>query len=392
MEPETIAPSSAENSGSSASLALNWATIGRIFIKAAVLFIVLNLIFSALQPVDRLGRLSIYNALVRGRERLPYGEVPAKDYNLTLNNLAAMFASHELSRPKRADEYRVLVMGDSGIWGWLLGNEQTLVGQLNAMNLHTADGRSIIAYNLGYPVMSLMKDLVLLDEAMAYEPDMILWPVTLQSFARNRQLDHPLLQNNAGRVRELIDRFELNIETGDERLVERSFLEETIIGRRHDLADLVRLQGYGFAWAATGIDQAIPDEINLRAVNLDDDPGWLDISTPRTISDEDLSFDMLAAGIERSGEVPVLIINEPMFISDGANSDIRYNTFYPRWAYDQYRQRLAEKASSNKWRYLDLWDAIPANEFTDTPVHLTPTGSRLLAELVAPHLIGDDHK
>jgi hypothetical protein len=27
-----------------------------------------------------------------------------------------------------------------------------------------------------------------------------------------------------------------------------------------------------------------------------------------------------------------------------------------------------------------LWDAIPPEEFTDTPVHLTPAGSRLLAE------------
>ena len=33
-------------------------------------------------------------------------------------------------------------------------------------------------------------------------------------------------------------------------------------------------------------------------------------------------------------------------------------------------------------RYLDLWDAIPPDEFTDTPVHLTPAGTRLLAEML----------
>jgi hypothetical protein len=51
---------------------------------------------------------------------------------------------------------------------------------------------------------------------------------------------------------------------------------------------------------------------------------------------------VLAATLERAGDVPVLLINEPMFISSGQNSDLRYNSFYPRWAYDQYRAMLAE--------------------------------------------------
>ena len=84
--------------------------------------------------------------------------------------------------------------------------------------------------------------------------------------------------------------------------------------------------------------------------------------------------------VARAGSVPVVLINEPIFISDGANSDVRYNSFYPRWAYDAYRVLLAERAAAEGWRYLDLWDAIPPDEFTDTPVHLTPAGARLLAE------------
>jgi hypothetical protein len=73
-----------------------------------------------------------------------------------------------------------------------------------------------------------------------------------------------------------------------------------------------------------------------------------------------------------------------MYISDGVNSDLRYNSFYPRWAYDQYRQLLGEKAQSEGWFYLDLWDAVPPQEFTDTPVHLTPQGSRQIAEFITP--------
>ena len=364
-----------------------WPILGRVLIKALLLFLALNTLFAATHPLDALGRISLYNALFPGRQRLPYGEVPAEDYNLTLNNLPAMFAAHEVARPKAADEYRVLLMGDSGTWGWFLDNRDTLAGQLNALELDAADGRGVVVYNLGYPVMSLTKDLLLLDDALAYDPDLIIWPVTLQSFARGRQLDHPLLQQNAARVRDLIDRYDLALDPADPRFADRGFLEETLVGRRRDLADLLRLQSYGLAWAATGRDQAIPDEITPRKSDFEADESWLDVAEARPLTEDDLTFDVLRAGLARAGDVPVLLVNEPMFISDGTNSDLRYNTFYPRWAYDDYRAQLEAAAAAGGWNFLDLWDAIPPSEFSDTPVHLTPEGTRQLAELLAPSIL-----
>ena len=369
-----------ESAATSPRRPLDWPTLGRIVLKALLLFALLNAAFAAARPLESLGRLSLYNAPFPGRARLPYGERPADDYNLTLNNLPAMFAAHELARPKAADEFRVLLMGDSGTWGWFLANRDTLAGQLNALGLRAADGRRVVVYNLGYPVLALTKDLVLLDMALSYDPDLVLWPVTLHSFARGRQFDHPLLQQNTGRVRDLIARYDLALDPFDSRLVVRTWLDETLVARRRDLADLLRLQALALAWAATGIDQAIPADIPLRQSDLDADESWLDITGPRPLTMDDLTFDVLRAGVARAGGVPVVVINEPIFISDGANSDMRYNAFYPRWAYDQYRDLLAATAAAEGWRYTDLWDAIPPEEFTDTPVHLTPAGSRLLAE------------
>ncbi len=370
--------------------ALDWPALGRVLLKALLLFALVNAAFAAARPLEALGRLSLYNAVFPGRARLPYGEVPSADYNLTLNNLPAMFAAHALARPKAADEYRVVLIGDSGTWGWLLANADTLAGQLNALDLRADDGRRVVVYNLGYPVMSLTKDLLLLDSALAHDADLVLWPVTLQSFARGRQLDHPLLQQNAGRVRALIDRYDLALDPADPRLVTRGPLQETLVARRRDLADLLRLQALGLAWAATGIDQDIPADIPARRHDLDADESWLDVAAPRPLTENDLAFDVLRAGIARAGTagVPLLLLNEPIYISDGANSDIRYNTFYPRWAYDDYRAQLAAVAGGAGWHYLDLWDAIPPAEFTDTPVHLTPAGTRLLAETLAPVLAG----
>jgi lysophospholipase L1-like esterase len=366
---------------------MDWSFVLRLLAKAALLFALFNIVFALLQPMETLGRLSLYNGLLPGRPRLPYGENPSDSYNLSLNNVPAMMASHVISRDKAEDEFRVLLLGDSGTWGWLLDNDQTLAGQLNAAGLRTDDGRRVVVYNLGYPIMSLTKDLLLLDEAMAYEPDLVLWPVTLQSFDRQAQLDHPLLQNNAERVRRLIAAYDLDLDPADARFVEPDFWGRTIAGQRRPLADLLRLQLYGFSWAATGIDQARPAEVQLRESDFEADLSWQDYEEPVALGPEALAYDVLVAGRDRAAELPLLLVNEPIFISQGQNSDLRYNAWYPRWAYDQYRAQLSERAQVAGWDYLDLWDSVEPQEFTDSPVHLTPAGTQELAALLAPSIL-----
>jgi hypothetical protein len=80
--------------------------------------------------------------------------------------------------------------------------------------------------------------------------------------------------------------------------------------------------------------------------------------------------------------VPVMLINEPMLISTGENSDIRYNFYYPRWAYDQYRQAFSMNCASNSWTCLDLWDAVPQEHFTNSAIHLDPLGEELMLDQV----------
>jgi len=364
----------------------DWKKIGRIGVKTAVFFILLNLIFALLTPMETLGRLSLYNFILTGRERLPYGEVPADSYNLSLYNIPAMFASHALNQPKADDEFRVIIIGDSGTWGWFLENDETLAGHLNGINADSTLSITPHFYNLGYPVMSLTKDLMILDEVMAHEPDLIIWPVTLESFPREKQLFPPIVQENAERIRPLITTYDLDLDKNDSRFITPSFLDQTIIGQRRNLADLLRLQQYGFSWAATSIDQLIPVDPPLRKSDFDEDISWQTFDEPVTLTRDDLAFDVLEAGFAIVGDVPILLINEPVFISDGENSDLRYNAFYPRWAYDQYRELLEETAVSQNWHYLDAWDTIDGAEFGDTAVHLTPDGMKIFAELVQEEL------
>lgn len=161
-----------------------------------------------------------------------------------------------------------------------------------------------------------------------------------------------------------------------------------MIGQRGALADWLRLQLYGVMWQATGIDQDYPGQYTPRQSDFDEDTRWKGFTAAQPFSAADLAFDVLRAGAARVGDIPMLFINEPMFISTGQNSDLRYNFFYPRWAYDRYREQLRQLAAANGWQYWDAWDLVPAEEFTDSPVHMTPVGTGQFAAALAAEIIG----
>lgn len=365
---------------SSDDVPYSWRFVLRVLLKACALFVGFNVLWALLQPLPLMGRVSVYNHLLAGRERLPFGETP-ESYNLSLTQLDAMFNSHSVSAVPAPDEYRVFIIGDSSVWGVLLPPTDTLSGQINAQGLQLDDGRKVRAYNLGHPVLSLSKDLLLLDEAMAYAPDMIVWVTTLQSFSRDRQLDAPLVRDNAAAMQSLIQRYNLPLQAESSP---DEFVSRTFIAQRREVADWLRLQLYGLMWAITGVDQVYPD-YTPRANDFDLDTHWLNHAGP-TLTADDLTFAVLEAGHSRAGDVPVLLVNAPIFIADGENSDLRYNFWYPRWAYDAYRDLYTAEAAAQGWHYLDLWDEIAPERFTDSPVHLDAVGSGQMAAYLAAQI------
>lgn len=362
-----------------------------VFLKAALLFVAANAAFAAAfavaDPLSALGQVSAYNWLFPGRPRFPFGEAPERAFNFSLYNFNAMWAAHELTGARKApDEFRVLLIGDSSVWGTLLRPEETLAGQLNVGEYRLADGRRLRAYNLGYPTMSLTKDLLVLDRARHSAPDLIVWLVTLESFPRAAQFASPLVRQNAPLVRELIARLDLRLDPQHPDLVEPDWWARTLVGQRRNLADLLRLQLYGPAWAATGVDQFYPETYTPRANDLEAEETYYGFAPPHFPPDA-LAFELLDAGHSLAAEAPLLVVNEPVFISNGRNSEIRYNFYYPRWAYDEYRRALAATAARGGWRYLDLWDFIERDEFTNTAVHLSPRGSAQLAQRLIQEIL-----
>lgn len=353
----------------------SWRSLLRVTGKALLLLVVFNLIL-ALLPADLgLGKISLYNRLFPGRTRFPFGETPQQSANLSLYDLEAMFQAHSVRAAPEENTYRVFLIGDSSVWGTLLRPQETLAGQLNQRNLQIC-GQPAAFYNLGYPTLSLTKDLMILERAKSLQPDLFIWLVTLESFLRERQLESPLTANSAARIRSLQTVYNLQLDLTP--LHEADFWDRTLLGRRRAWADLIRLQAYGPMWAATGIDQLYPSQYTPPRNDFEADTTWQGRSGPR-LDPATLSGDVLLAGMQSA---QVVLVNEPIYRADGENSSLWYNFYYPVWAYDAYRNWLAALADREGWTYLDAWDAAPSAEFTNSAIHLTAEGESALARLI----------
>ena len=365
---------------------VNNINIIRVLAKTLILLVLFAVVLFPLVN-DEIGKVSLYNLVFPGRTRFPYSDDPGQSYNLSLFNIEANFNSHIVSeQTSPGSEYRVFVIGDSSVWGTLLKPDETLVGQLNQKGLTTPDGDPVHFYNLGYPTLSIMKDLFFMANAMDYQPDLIIWFVTLESFPDDKQLSSPIITNNHKQVNSMIKEYELDLNPEDESFKKSSYWDQTIIGQRRNLADILRLQLYGVMWAVTGIDQAYPADFERAKRDFDKDTsfhGWED----GEMTNSDLAYSLLVSGQKIAGKVPLLLVNEPILIGDGENSDLRYNFYYPIWAYDQYRQTLQTISAENNWNYLDLWDLVPEDKYTNTAIHSNPEGVGMIAAAVSEPIL-----
>jgi hypothetical protein len=227
---------------------------------------------------------------------------------------------------------------------------------------------------------------MLLNKAMAYDPDLIIWLFTLESFPANKQLTSPLAENNPAAIQSLFDQIELdpNLYGYDDSVY--SYWDSTLFGQRRNLADIIRLQLYGVMWAVTGIDQYYPEDYQEAARDLSDDLTYHDWQEGE-MNAEQLSLELLTKGKEIAADVPILYINEPILISQGLNSDIRYNFYYPRWAYDEFRDLLDDFQDDQGISYVDYWNLVASEEFTNTAIHYTPDGVRMFVDELLPFVM-----
>ena len=350
----------------------------RILVKATAIFLIFEFALYTLNP--NLQWLNVYNTPVLKRQRFPISTVAPEDNALDVENLDAMFASQIVSEPKAPNEYRVLVLGDSAVWGVGLTPEQTLPGQMDALGLKCGN-KNVQVYNLSFPVSSAAKDLMILDKAMSYQPDEIIWLITWYTLMPKTRTDHPLIPQNPVEFYKLAHQF---------NFLPKNYKSPSLVGQitqqYRTLFRVLRYQFYSLINLATGLDQ-IPGPPDELPTQLSSDPTFENMKPPKLYAWL-VSLDQVKDFYQIAGNTPVILVNEPTkVLTNVPNSNIYYNVYYPRWVYDQYRQYVSKAAAENHWNYLDLWNIFPPSYYTDTPLHLNPQGETELAKMIAPYAV-----
>ncbi len=344
-----------------------------VLLKALLLFMLFNIAYYVVQPLPLLDHLTLYNGVFPGRERFAWSEYPDQSFSVSLARLDAQFASHRLAGiPKTTDEYRVLFLGDSSIWGLEVAADGTLPACLDRLKLSMPDGRTIRAYNLAYPAPNALRDTLILRHALTYQPDLMVWPITLRSLSQREFALSDIVLAQSDEAMQIARAAGIPLS-----LPAANWIDRTFWAQRSTLGTWLQHQLQGFAWRATGIDTA-PHEFAA--------PPQFDLSPETGYDMTDVAYPMLVTGVAMAGNAPMLLINEPIYLSSGKNSDLRYNADYPRAAYDQYRAELASLATQQHWRYLDLWDAVPPSQFIRTALHYTPEAACSIARLIGERI------
>ncbi|MBN2117078.1 MAG: hypothetical protein JW730_10925 [Anaerolineales bacterium] len=359
----------------------------RVLLKAILLFVAANVIFALVKPP--LGRITLYNSMIPGRLRFPYEEKASfytVGYSVPINeDFDAMFGSHVISRRKASNEFRLILLGDSATWGFGLAADEMLSEQINRLDIQTCDGRVVRAYNLAYPFSYLTRDLLLLDKAMEYRPDLVFWLISLSTL-EPKATETNFIAPHWRRYGQLSDAYELKLTHFSPPIQEPAFWDRTIIGQRKHLKNIALTQTFGVLWAGTGIDnhESLRPEPDLPSPDVEDSLDY-EGRLPEESSDlfDSLLMDVLVTAYDVAGDVPVILVNEPIFVAEGRNHLIRYNGFYPRWVYDEYREFMVEWTDEHDHKLLDYWNAIPPEDFADAYFHRRVSGEKHFAELLA---------
>jgi len=355
-----------------------------VVIKAILLFAVINVLYALIAPP--ISKASLYNTLIPGLDRMPFDD-STNYYTVMVDSVDEMFAAHKISAKKTPDEIRVALIGDSSIWGENLSLEDTLAGQWNRLD-QQCDGKTVKVYNLGYPHPSIIKDLMFIEKVREAQPDLIVWFVSLNTITSNQDRVHPFLMDNSERALEIMDRYDIPFAPRNKLAENESgFYQKTIIGQRSLIGRWIKLQALGLVWLATGKDLFTPPaSFQTPSADVQNDPSYREFE-PGSNLRASLLLESFSAGKDIAGGIPMVLVNEPIFVATGEHSDIRYNDIYPRWAYDQYREIVAAQARASSLTYLDMWNAVPPQYFTDTSLHLNAAGEHLLVDQINSTLL-----
>ena len=336
----------------------------RLVLKALILFAVFNILFVVVPSVNDF----VFKLLMPKLDKFPIYALyhdPSAEHGFGVQSVfdvGSLFNSHVISQgTKYPNEYRVVFIGDSTIY----------TGQFYSfINKHGSicSGKYLQAYNLGYPGTSATKDFIILQEAMKYSPDLILWSVTNSISSNNAGFS----QANADDLEKLENIYGLSMAYYNNY---QSPGKDSVFYRTDDKIRVeVRLLLYYLLLnPATGNNGNIMSIANQDAINAAParQPVLSLPSFRRSALDSELRI------FKRiTNNIPVYLINEP-----------RSNAIVSTDIYTQYVNALTDLSSTQGIKMMNLAELIPDQDFTTHMIHRNNDGDMLFANAVIPAIL-----
>lgn len=365
---------------------------GRVLIKAIMLLIIFDATQIAFDLAGTLERWRLYRSFTPLTERLGLANQIGDPIWWTIDPL---LDAHQIAQPKASDEFRVIFLGDSATFCLYCRSTEAIPSvftQLGAI----FDGKHVIGYNLAYPGSDWMKDILILKHALKYQPDAIVWLVTAKG-AGNQPLPqepdaHLIIRVNAAELPALARQFNLDTWETERYADADAWYQRSIFTHGGRYRDWLLLVVRSFRNALIYPNKDLTQEYLLPGEPVITKPipaiAEINSALPGYDTFPNRQWTLLRAGHQLAAEadVPLLVVNEPIYLASGPNTDVNYNPFYERNLYDRFRAALLDFTQQHTMTYLDLWNLLPAENFSNTSLHYNLEGNRRVAEAVWSNL------
>jgi hypothetical protein len=305
--------------------------------------------------------------------------------------LEILLRQHEVCwrTPREPGELRVFVVGSSAVYGLPLAADETFTHRLN--EAFEARGVAAHVFNLGFVTTYQLKDALILYAALGYEPDVIVYPMALTGFVHKAPVVFPGLsdffQVNNGITAAMATSHPAGLDEPLQvynRIAEHPPPQGTWLGRLQDVGSLVR-RWVGNA-ARAGVT-ALGGSVAPPKVPLMGRQGTYDCAATRAAFERDWhdwkSWNSVAylEQLQKTRGTTAVVVNWPVAHEP---VDDCYDVRYPTAALEDWNVWLRDETRRRGLAYVDLHDALPADEFIDS-IHVDAAGHRRIAErLEAP--------
>jgi hypothetical protein len=316
--------------------------------------------------------------------------------SMRLAHLALALRQHAVCRsPGEADGPRIFLVGNSTVLGHPLPFQQTFAAELSR---RFAPSQARI-FNLGSLFTYQLKNAVVLDAALRYRPDVVIWGIALNDFNHHAPMVWPdgmvaFFAVNSARVRALaanplaglaepLARYAAHFEEQPPKpaawLLLRSIGNYAQLAVAHGSREL--------------LEQRLLDPADLAPPTIDP------VHTPFLVRPDRYSCAKVEAEfarqytgwpswnslawleqLARKRAIRVLVVNLPVVHQPIGRC---YNAHYPTAAFREYLDWLVRETRARDLAYLDLHDLLPASEFLDS-LHPSAAGHQRVADALVP--------